>query len=154
MSESYRRCTWAREILLVFNIQWNGGKWAYAPATNTPDTIFMNDINNVWKAVRHIQPHQAKEILGIWMSPNGSTKTQCNKMLEKAILWVKQMRTGAIRKEETWLALQSTIWRTFSYPLNATNLTKIQCNSIMSPILNYALPAMGVCRNFPRVLVF
>jgi hypothetical protein len=24
----------------------------------------------------------------------------------------------------------------------------------MAPVLNYALPAMGICRNFPRALVF
>jgi hypothetical protein len=42
---------------------------------------------------------------------------------------------------------------TLSYPLNATNLTKAQCDTIMAPLLNYALPAMGVCRNFPRALV-
>jgi hypothetical protein len=58
------------------------------------------------------------------------------------------MCTGVIKKSETWLALNSTIWRTFSYPLNATNLTKT------SPVINHALPAMGICRNFPRALVF
>jgi hypothetical protein len=62
--------------------------------------------------------------------------------------------TGVISKAETWLALQSTIWKTFSYPLNATNLMKAQCEKIMSPAINYALPNMGICRNFPRSLVF
>ncbi len=87
-------------------------------------------------------------------APDGNTKTQFEKLLQKATLWVEQMRTGVIKKNETWLALQSTIWRTLCYPLNAVNLTKQQCEAIMSPILQYALPAMGICRNFPRALVF
>jgi hypothetical protein len=74
--------------------------------------------------------------------------------IQKHSLRKEQMRTGVIKKNDTWLALQSTIWRTLCYPLNAVNLIKQQCEAIMSPILQYALPAMGICRNFPRALVF
>jgi hypothetical protein len=41
-----------------------------------------------------------------------------------------------------------------SYPLPALNLTREQCEKIMAPILQYGLPHMGVCRNFPRAMVF
>jgi hypothetical protein len=44
--------------------------------------------------------------------------------------------------------------RTLIYPLPAIRLTKAQCESIMAPLLQYCLPALGVCRNFPRRLVF
>jgi hypothetical protein len=44
--------------------------------------------------------------------------------------------------------------RTLSYPLPATRLTRRQCEAIMAPLLQYCLPAMGICRNFPRKLVF
>lgn len=138
--------------LVSFN--WSGGSWSYAPISDTPATLFMNDIHEVRKAVRRIPPHHAKETLGVWIAPNGNTTTQCKKMIEKAQLWADHMRTGVIRKGETWLALQSTIWWSFCYPLNALNLTKQQCEQIMAPVINYALPAMGVCRNFPRDLVF
>jgi hypothetical protein len=114
----------------------------------------MNDINNTRKMVRRIHTNQAEETLGVWISPDGNTTTQFQKLLQKALLWAEQMRTGSIRRDEAWLALQSTIWRTFCYPLNAVNLTTQQCEQIMSPVLQYALPAMGVCRNFPRSLVF
>jgi hypothetical protein len=114
----------------------------------------MNDINDVRKAVCHISPDQAEETQGVWIAPDGNTGTQCKQLLEKSVLWADQMCTGVIGKDENWLALQSTIWKTFCYPLNANNLTRSQCESIMSPVINYALPAMGVCRNFPRALVY
>jgi hypothetical protein len=114
----------------------------------------MNDIDGVRKAVRRISPHHAEETLGVWIAPDGNTETQCMKLREKANLWADHMHTGVIKKSKTWLALNSTIWRTFSYSLNATNLTKTQCEHIMSPVINYALPAMGICRNFPRALVY
>jgi hypothetical protein len=34
------------------------------------------------------------------------------------------------------------------------NLDRLQCKKIMAPVFNYALPAMGICRNFPRALIF
>jgi hypothetical protein len=138
--------------LVSFN--WNGGKWSYAPANDTPATLYMNDIRNVRKAVRRISTNDAEETLGVWIAPNGDTRVQCEKLVEKSRIWADHMRTGSIRKDEAWLAMQTTIWRTFCYPLNAVNLTKAQCEAIMSPVLHYALPAMGVCRNFPRAMVF
>jgi hypothetical protein len=48
----------------------------------------------------------------------------------------------------------STIMRTISYPLPALRLTRPQCEAIMAPILQYCLPALGICQNFPRKLVF
>jgi hypothetical protein len=71
-----------------------------------------------------------------------------------ASLWADNMRTGCIFKKDAWLALHSTIWRTLCYPLPALNLTKQQCDKLIMPLLTYFLPALGVCRNFPRDLVF
>jgi hypothetical protein len=138
----------------LVSFKWYGGRWIYAPAADTPSILYMNDINEVRKAVRRIDSHQAEETLGVWIAPNGNTNVQCNKMKEKTQLWEDHMRTGSIRKHETWLAHTSTIWRTLCYPLNSTNLTKEQCQQIMAPVINYSLPAMGVCRNYPRDLVF
>jgi hypothetical protein len=53
-----------------------------------------------------------------------------------------------------WTTTDSAIWRTLTYPLPALNLTIHQCERIMRPILHYSLPALGVCRNFPRDIVF
>jgi hypothetical protein len=114
----------------------------------------MNDINDVRRVVRRIPTNHAEETLGVWIAPDGNMITQVKKLLDKALQWADQMRTGVIRKDETWLALHSTIWRTLSYPLNAVNITNAHWEKIMFPIINFALPAMGVCRKFPRDLVF
>jgi hypothetical protein len=75
-------------------------------------------------------------------------------MYQKELIWADNMRTGRIARKDVWLSLTSTIWRTLCYPLSAVNLTKKQYDDLMSPLLNYALPALGVCRTFPRALVF
>jgi hypothetical protein len=75
-------------------------------------------------------------------------------MYEVACTWADGMRTGKISRSDAWTAIDSTIWRTLIYPLPALNLTIQQCERIMQPILQYGLPALGVCRNFPRDIVF
>jgi hypothetical protein len=61
------------------DITWSRRKWFYAPVEKTPATLLINDINNVKKTVRCIPLHNAKETLGVWIAPNGNTKTQCKK---------------------------------------------------------------------------
>jgi hypothetical protein len=75
-------------------------------------------------------------------------------MEEKALAWVTQMKTGRLSRQDIWTALNSTILRTLHYPLPALNMTKKQCEKIMSILLQYALPALGFCRTFPRAIVF
>jgi hypothetical protein len=74
-------------------------------------------------------------------------------MKEASIKWADQIRTGKLKRHEVHLALHSTLWKTLSYPLPCTTLSKQQCEEIMATALHQALPAMGVCRNFPRHVV-
>jgi hypothetical protein len=138
----------------LVSFSWTGGKWYYSPVSDTPTTLYMNDINEVCRVVCRIPTNHAEETLGDWIAPDGNMITQVKKLLDKTLQWADQMRTGVIRKDEMWLALHSTIWRTLSYPLNAVNITKAHWEKIISPIINFALPAMGVYRKFPRDLVF
>jgi hypothetical protein len=73
-------------------------------------------------------------------------------MKDASIKWADQIRVGKLQKDEVALVLHSTLWKTLAYPLPCTSLTKQQCKEIMAPALTQALPAMGVCRNFPRVI--
>jgi hypothetical protein len=75
--------------------------------------------------------------------------------MSKAVsTWVDGLRSRLLSKEEAWLALQSTILRMLYYPLPALRLSKAQCESILAPLLRFCLPSLGICRNFPRKLVF
>ncbi len=75
-------------------------------------------------------------------------------MLTLATDWADKMKTGRLSKADAWLAITSTIVRTLAYPLSALNLNKAQYDDIMRPILMYGFPAMGICRNFARDIMF
>jgi hypothetical protein len=114
----------------------------------------VNDIADNRKVVKRLEPHQAYETLGVFLAPDGNLNEQIHKMMKATMSWADGLRTGTISKNEVWMALQSTIMRTLSYPLPALRFTRSQCEAIMAPILQYCLPALGICRNFPRKLVF
>jgi hypothetical protein len=131
--------------------KWQGGKWSYQSVAEAP---CVNDIKGQRKLLRRFEPSHAEVTLGVALAPEGNTLKQATNMKIAAIKWADAMRTGPKSKNDAWLAFQSTIWRTLAYPLPAINLTKEQCDHIMAPILHYILPAIGVCRNFPRSMVF
>jgi hypothetical protein len=133
----------------LVDFTWASGKWRYKSVVECPGDLFANDIDGNRKALRRVEVDDAQVSLGVALCPTGDTKTQAANMLQAAIQWADAMKTGKISRPEVWLAITSTIWKTLTYPLPALNLTKEQCEKIMAPILQYGLPNMGVCRNFP-----
>jgi hypothetical protein len=130
------------------------GHWNYKLIHECPGSIFVNDIHGQRQEIRQFEASHAETTLGVDIVPDGNCNQQFKKTKATANKWADGMRTGKISPSKVWLAITSTIWRTLSYPLPATNLTKQQCEAIMYPILLYSLPAMGICRYFPRKLVF
>lgn len=112
----------------------------------------VNNISNNRKVITQLEPHQAYETIGVFLAPDGNLEAQFKKMRTVAIAWADGLRTGTITKDKVWLALHSTILCTLIYPLLAIRLTKAQCEAILSPLLHYC--PIGVCRFFPRKLVF
>jgi hypothetical protein len=114
----------------------------------------VKDIHGTHKVVTRYEHWEAQETLGVFLAPDGNLSSQFEKMLTKVQQWADEMRTGNISRSEVWLALTTTIWRTLCYSLSAINLSKEQCEKLMSPLLHYALPTLGVCRTFPRAIIF
>jgi hypothetical protein len=131
---------------------WSGTSWSYVSTQNSPGEVHVNDIQNNRKAITRLEPHQAYETLGVFLAPDGNLDAQFQKMKSATIKWADSLRTGNIERTKVWIALQSTILRTLAYPLSALRLTRCQMEQIMAPLLQYCLPAMGICRNFLRKL--
>jgi hypothetical protein len=133
---------------------WSGGEWRYALIDDFPSNLYVDNISGERKKIRRLESHQAYKTLGVFIAPDGNSTDHFNKLLTLAMSWADAMRTGFIRREEAWLAVNSTILRSLAYSLPALRLSRQQWDCILSPILQYCLPAMGVCRYFPRKLVF
>ncbi len=138
----------------LIDFSWSSGKWKYKSTDECPGSLFIKDIEGNRKEIKRWGTHEAQETLGLFLAPDGNTFQQQLKMKDATVKWADCVRTGRIPKEDAWLAFYSTIWKTLLYPLPALNLSKEECDRIMAPILHYLLPAMGICRNFSRTLVY
>lgn len=74
--------------------------------------------------------HEASEMLGIWMAPDGNNKKMLTEMRRAAKIW------RARPSEDAFTALQATISAKLKYPLAAWTFTEKECLSIMSPAIN------------------
>lgn len=57
-------------------------------------------------------------------------------------------------KNEVWNSLTAGIMKSIAYTLLATTMSNTQMNEIMVPLLNTALPTLGICRKMNRDLVY
>jgi hypothetical protein len=138
----------------LIDFSWSSGCWKYKSVAECPGILWIKDITGARKELNRCDGHNAQETLGVFLAPDGNLSQLWDIIKEAAIVWADCMRTGKILREDAWLSFYSTIWKTLSYPLPAQNLKRDNYDNIMAPILRYLLPAMGICRNFPRALVY
>jgi hypothetical protein len=113
-----------KTYVYIMDFEWKGGSWSYRSCQNSPASFEVRDITGLSRPVKKYEVWEAQETLGVYLAPDGNTQAQFQKMLQKVTHWADNMRTGRISRNEAWLALSSTIWRTICYPLSAINLTK------------------------------
>ena len=85
---------------------------------------------------------------------DGNNETQVNKMRKKDKLFADHIQTSNLNPSETWHAFKTTIMKTFEYPMEAINLTKVNWDYIMAPVLQVCLPKSGIVRTFPRTVLY
>jgi hypothetical protein len=113
-----------KTVLWLVSFKWEGGSWRYAGMQDSPGEVWVNDLYNDRKVLKRLEPHQAYKTLGVFLAPDGNLSKQFNKMRAAAVEWADGIHTGNLRKEEVWIALQSTVLRTLAYPLPALRLTR------------------------------
>jgi hypothetical protein len=145
-------CT-RKDIRYLASFEWKAGQWKYSSIQDTPANLYVFDLEGNSRLIKRYETWEAQETLGMHLAPDGNTSEQTDKMKYLATQWADSI-TGRISRSEAWLAIISTILRTLAYPVPALNLSKEQCEAIMRPILNYGLPAMGICQHFPRDIVY
>jgi hypothetical protein len=85
---------------------------------------------------------------------DGNQDRQMQELLQKAHRWADLVRSGKLTRTEAWFSLMHCMMKTLEYPLMATSLSKAQCNTIMRPLLEAGLPALGINRPLTRAVVY
>ena len=143
----------AKSHWYLIDFQWHKGQWRYRSNQECPAQLSIRNHHGQRITLPRLEPHEARTTLGVNLAPDGNHDSQAHRMRRQAEEWADHVRTGYLQRHEVWVALHSTILRSLDYPLPATSLTFQQCSWIMAPVLQAALPAMGVSRSFPRAMV-
>ena len=136
------------------DFEWTGRQWNYCslPPDLPPLTVF-NHTTGQREPLTLLSAHQGRRTLGVHLHPDGKDSTTVASLISKAQAWADRLRTNPLSASPCWLALNTTIMKTLEYPLPATTMSATDCNRIMWPALQAALPRCHIQRRFPRSLL-
>lgn len=133
-------------------IQWKKGQWSYKKGLQYELTT--RDKEGRRQRLKYLEVSEAQEMVGVFLAPDGSQNTQAEELRKKARLWAAYIKSAHLGHEATWKALQTTILKSIEYPLVASTLSKQECISIMTPVLDAALPRSNIAARFARDVLY
>lgn len=129
------------------------GEWRYETLEEMGVQFEVKDHRYILSPLPQKEAHECFETLGTWLAPDGNNIVQVEKLKDNAKEWAANVKTGFLNESDAWKAINTTIIKSLTYPLPALTLSKKQCASIMAPMLQVGLNAIGLTRNYPRALV-
>ena len=142
------KCWW-----YLVDFVWNGGCWKYKDA-GVDRTLQVRDKDGVFNELKYLPLSTAKKMVGVFLAPDGNQTTQLKELRTKASTWSQKIRASPLDDISVWIAMNQTILRGLEYPLVATTLTEKQLTSVMTPVLQTALPRSGFTRKFPHSVLY
>ena len=150
----------------LIDFKWNAqqGAWKFRrkrdfkpsllPTGMADIAVVMNDLDGTQVQLDWLESDQPAKTLGILMSPSPNHKPQHAALQLKARAWADQISPSFLHRYDVLPMLRTTIQKTLEYPMALTFLSKTEWEMILSPVLMAALPKAGICRNFPRAMVY
>jgi hypothetical protein len=126
------------------------GRWSYAQNHDNSDyemVVPMPDGSEV--KIDHLPVTQARELLGVWSSPDGNAKESLLKMKEKAQEWVDQAKEGRLRRRDVWFLLDVQFWPRVGYGICCNMAKHSKLDSVLIKQYYQMIPLGGVARTAP-----
>ena len=138
----------AKSWWYLVDYKWKNGKWSYVDAGNTLE-LRAKDMNGIISPLKYLNHTEAKEMLGVFLSPDGNNCAQLKAMGEVRDAWMDRLRLGVLTGEDAWLAFHTRVWKKLEYSLPSLTLSKKECAELMSPLLQQTLSQAGICSTIP-----
>ena len=130
---------------------WHKGKW-HAEDPILDFDLTATDKNGIVQPIRRLNISEAQEMLGVYMAPDGNTAPQVKALKDKARLWAAQIEQGFLPSQDVWTAMTCGIIKALQYPLPALLLSRDECRSILTPVIEAGLPRCGLTRKLPLAI--
>ena len=144
-----------KRVFYLIHFTWDKGKWSYGDMENVlNDELNCKDKDGQRCHLNYIPAHKAKEMLGVFLAPDGNNAQQVKEMTKKTKYFGEMIRTRHLDRNEVWTSLTSVALKSLEYPLPALTLLEDECTKIMWPLLKAYLPRAGINRHFPRDVLY
>jgi hypothetical protein len=104
--------------------------------------------------IQIVQPEAAHKTLGCLRTLDGNESIQFRFLLEKSKDWAALLQKRYLSRQEAWMVYHTYYMPQVLYSIMPTNMTKVQCDSIQSPVINAILPLLGFNRHTARDIIF
>ena len=139
----------------IIQFDWKNDLWTYSDtASSTKFPMTITDASGMEQALQKLDSSTAKEMLGVFLAPDGNNSQQIDKLTTKMKMLAEYIRTGHVSRYEAWTSLTLIAMKTLEYSLPALSLSKKEYQKIMSPVLKYFLPKSGLNRNIKRDILY
>jgi hypothetical protein len=139
----------------LIHFTFTNNQWRYSSIEDTPAHLSIRDVSGHNRVeLDRLEVNEARETLGVFIAMDGSQEEQMEALLAKVLRWADRIRSGRLTHHEAWFSLILCMMKTLEYPLMATSLSKSQCDTIMKPILDAGLSALGFNCKMTRAVVY
>ncbi len=142
------KCWW-----YLTDFQWRHGKAKMIDAS-TNRSLVVRDKDQQFHNLQSLNPSQAREMLGVYLAPDGNEKEALRQLQNKTTSWTNFIAAGDLDWFSTWQALKTTITKSLCYALPALTLPKKALDDISTSLHSVALPRSGFARTFPKKVLY
>ena len=142
------KCWW----YLVF-FEWDAeNNWFYGD--NNKYKLTALDASDKCHELTYLKPHQAQEMLGVHIAPDGNNTDQVETLIKKATDYGQRMQTNHTYSHEAWIGMTQVVMKSLDYCLPATTMSQQQCDKIMWQVIKCFLPKSGINRFIKRDVLY
>ena len=146
------KCFWGMVLW-----KWIAGHPTLVKIAQVPAKLKLNQTEHKKKklmTIQRIESDEANKVLGVRVSIDGTWKVEFTNWVAKGRSFANAVRMAKFNRT-CGLKIFQFIWTAkVRYPMSIIGFSKRQCKRIESPVVSACLSAAGLCRTFPRAVVY
>ena len=138
----------------LIDFAWKGSKWEYRKIGDMLGDFYLLDKEHTHHPLKQREVSQATETLGVYVSMDGNSSAQKEALREKAKSFAEKLRTSQCKPNTAIYTYHTCFMKSMEYCMPATNFTKEEWKSIISPAKEIALQKAKMSSKFPSELLY
>lgn len=130
----------------LVDFKWKDRRWEYDSSANV-ENLIAHDNKDAPIPLHRLKASESREMLGVFLSPDGDQSTQMATLASKVTNWCSQLRHSTLSCPDMWQAMTTRIFKTIEYPLPDLTVSCAEFQKLIWPIVSFVLPKCGICRN-------